>query len=73
MSKGSKPRPAHLPTFRDNHDRIFGNAHRSDPIHAMTSGAYREHRSDCCGSPLLHEKVCQFCRKECVPVLTKID
>ena len=32
--KGSKPRPTHLPTFRDNHDRIFG-AHRSDPIHTM--------------------------------------
>ena len=72
--KGSKPRPTHLPTFRDNHDRIFG-AHRSDPTHAMTPGTVREYRSDCCGSHLLQQAGywCRTCSKECVPVLTKVN
>lgn len=75
MSKGSTPRPTHLPTFRENHDRIFGGAHRTDPIHAMTPGTIREYRSHCCGAEFQARQGwwCRTCLKECEPVLTKVN
>ena len=62
MSKGSTPRPTHLPTFRENHDRIFGRK--------------PEYRSNCCGAEMAKRDgtdVCQQCHLFCVPVPNKVN
>ena len=60
--KGSKPRPTDLPTFRENHDRIFGKNHLAPAV--------PEYRSDCCGAETAKRDgvdACQQCLLFCVP------
>jgi len=53
------------PKGRENYDAIFRKK--------LTPGTIREYRSDCCGSPVIHRGICQFCRRPCRSTLTKIN